>query len=151
MGLPGKHPECSDLAGDITMVFLEVDMEFCGSCCENLAIKSSSQDFPQGDALGNFNLHVNIEEEPFVCYGASVFRNEEGNMFLYRSRCGSWVVGEHLGKVKKGVVIRSKEDDRESYAQVCPCKVQKWQVRSKEVWKFDDSIRVMIRRNKKVF
>jgi len=133
------------------MVFLEVDMEFIGSCCENLAIKSSSPDFPHRDAIGNYNLYVDEDEEPYVCYGASVFWNEEANTYLYRSKFGSWVVGESLGKLKNGTIIRSKDDESESFALVCPCKVQKWQVRNKDTWKFDDSIRVMIRRYKKVF
>jgi len=74
--------------------------------------------------------------------------------------------GKSLGKLKNGTVIRSKDDERESFALVCPCKVcstiiqklirkllqvEKWQVRNKDTWKFDDSIRVMIRRYKKVF
>jgi len=75
------------------------------------------------DGIGTFNLYLDVEDEPFVCYGASVFRNEESNTYLYRARCGSWVVGDILGKVKKGAIIRSKDDERESFALVCPCKV----------------------------
>jgi len=32
-------------------------------------------------------------------------------------------LGDILGKVKKGAIIRSKDDERESFALVCPCKV----------------------------
>jgi len=46
------------------------------------------------DAIGNYNLYVDEDEEPYVCYGASVFWNEEANTYLYRSKFGSWVVGK---------------------------------------------------------
>ena len=31
--------------------------------------------------------------------------------------------GESLGKLKNGTIIRSKDDESESFALVCPCKV----------------------------
>eukprot|EP00090_Calanus_glacialis_P018300 TRINITY_DN28389_c0_g1_i2.p1 TRINITY_DN28389_c0_g1~~TRINITY_DN28389_c0_g1_i2.p1 ORF type:complete len:118 (-),score=11.06 TRINITY_DN28389_c0_g1_i2:29-382(-) len=102
------------------------------------------------EGIGNYHVYLDVEDEPFICYGASVFMNPESNTYLYRSKFGNWIVGKNMGKVK-GAIIRSQEDDREKFALVCPCKVQKWQVHDKEAWKFDDSIRIMIRRNKKVF
>jgi len=133
------------------MVYLAVDQEFEGACCDHLTIKSSSPDFPYRENIGNFNLYLDIEDEPFVCYGASVFKHSDTKTYLYRSKYGSWVVGKTLGKVKKGALIRSNEDEKEKFAHECPCRVQKLQVRNGDSWKADDSIRIMIRRNKKIF
>jgi len=76
------------------MVYLSVDQEFEGACCENLTIKSTSPDFPLHESIGNFDQYLDVEEEPFVCYGASVFKNTENSTYLYRSKYGSWIVGK---------------------------------------------------------
>jgi len=133
------------------MVFFEIGSDFKGACCENLLVKSTSEDFPHKECIGHFSLYLDIEGDPMVCYGASVFRNEETKTYLYRSKYGNWVIGKTLGKMKKGALVRSHEEDRESFTHVCPCKVDKWQVRNNQSWHSDDSIRVMIRRNKVVF
>eukprot|EP00092_Neocalanus_flemingeri_P020350 GFUD01022047.1.p1 GENE.GFUD01022047.1~~GFUD01022047.1.p1 ORF type:complete len:134 (+),score=26.97 GFUD01022047.1:36-437(+) len=133
------------------MAFLAVSQEFEGACCENLSIKSLSPDFHLRECIGHFNLYLDVEDEPFVCYGASVFKNNENKTYLYRSKYGTWIIGKTLGKVKKGALIRSHDDEKDKFALVCPCGVEKWQARNGESWKNDDSIRIMIRRNKKVF
>eukprot|EP00090_Calanus_glacialis_P018299 TRINITY_DN28389_c0_g1_i1.p1 TRINITY_DN28389_c0_g1~~TRINITY_DN28389_c0_g1_i1.p1 ORF type:complete len:100 (-),score=11.89 TRINITY_DN28389_c0_g1_i1:129-428(-) len=74
------------------------------------------------EGIGNYHVYLDVEDEPFICYGASVFMNPESNTYLYRSKFGNWIVGKNMGKVK-GAIIRSQEDDREKFALVCPCKV----------------------------
>ena len=43
--------------------------------------------------LGGFQLYLDIEWEPQVCYGACVFQNPDTKCYLYRSKYGNWVIG----------------------------------------------------------
>ena len=40
-----------------------------------------------------------------------------------RSKDGDWVVGTTLGNNKKGVHLRSQDQDRSEYIHECPCQV----------------------------
>eukprot|EP00090_Calanus_glacialis_P014215 TRINITY_DN22947_c0_g1_i1.p1 TRINITY_DN22947_c0_g1~~TRINITY_DN22947_c0_g1_i1.p1 ORF type:complete len:148 (+),score=38.43 TRINITY_DN22947_c0_g1_i1:29-445(+) len=121
--------------------------EFQAACCDNLLIKSASPDFPS-DCLGTFELYLDVEYQPFICYNANVFKKENESMYLYRSKFGNWVIGRTLGKIKKGSKVRSHEDDPQKYTRNCPCKVDKWQMAHDGRWKDCDSMKVMIRRHK---
>ena len=46
------------------------------------------------EGIGNYHVYLDVEDEPFICYGASVFMNPESNTYLYRSKFGNWIVGQ---------------------------------------------------------
>ena len=83
---------------------------------------------------------MDVECDDFKCYNASVFRNPNTGIYLYRSKYGDWVFGRkslnllsskftlhsgrNLGKMKRGAKLRSFDsEEKEKFLRTCPCKV----------------------------
>lgn len=132
------------------MDFQSIDASFYAACCEHLMVKTTNPDLPNRHCLGFFDVYYDIEDEPLVTHGASVFINVKEKIFLYRTKFGNWVIGDTLGKMRRGAMYRSNEEDQDTVVHCCPCKIYNWEVLENGEWKNTNSVTVQIRRKKSI-
>ena len=57
------------------------------------------------ELAGTYELYVDVECDEFKCYNASVFRNPNNGIYLYRSKYGDWVFGRKYFKISFSKII----------------------------------------------
>lgn len=94
--------------------------------------------------MGEYRLLYDMEDSVIRCNGCAVFKKKDESMYMYKNVFGNWVVGTNLllfyyleindmstvtgssiGKKKTGVLIRSYDMDKDTFTQLCPCRVNK--------------------------